>query len=388
MPKVDPISASKHQQAETRMKTKVSLMGAALVAMGGDAAAQSVTVYGQVDLFAGRTANVAGVNAVASPIKVLNGGGLTTSNIGFRGREDLGDGAYVAFDMSSFIRMDTGQQGRNDAIGPPLNLAADPFFSRYSWVGLGHARYGSIRLGNVPTLLWVNALTTNAFGTSVALSPLNLVTFVGGPLSGGTAWTNHIVYDSPELAGFSASVSVAAAEGQGKRNVGAQASYKQDDYGVGLAWQNVKKTPLTFADGTSLVQTRSWLLSGSYDFKWAKLFANMGAIHDGGTLAAPADRNHRIWSASSAVPLGLGKVLIGIASRRTGDLVSPVPATAAGGNISRRVYSAGYDYYLSKRTDLYVMAMNDQTTTRTLPVPPRSVDASATGYGIGVRHSF
>ncbi len=128
--------------------------------------------------------------------------------------------------------------------------------------------------------MFVNALSSNAFGVSTTFSPLNLVTFVGGPLSGGTAWTNQIMYDSPVLGGFSFGVAATAAEGQGGRNAGAQVSYRQDGVNLGLAWQDVKKTPQTFADGTSLVHTRSWLLSGVYDFKWAKLFANAGAIRD------------------------------------------------------------------------------------------------------------
>jgi len=371
------------------MKTKASLIGVALMAIEGGAHAQSgVAVFGQVDMFAGRVANLAGANALEKPTSGVTGGGLSTSNIGFRGREDLGDGLYAAFELSSFVRTDTGALGRSDAIGPPVNVAADPYFSRSSWVGLGHARYGSLRLGNATTFMRINALTTNAFGASTTFSPINLVTFVGGPLSGGTTWTNQVVYDSPVLGGFSFSVAAAAAEGQGKRNVGAQLSYRQDNLSLGFAWQDVRKTPLTFADGTSRAQTRSWLLSGAYDFKWAKLFANVGAIHDGGTPAAPADQDHRLWSLSGAIPVGAGQVLIGFASRRTDDLVAPVPASSPGGNISRRVATVGYDHFLSKRTDIYVMVMNDRTATRTLPAPPRRVEAGATSFGVGVRHSF
>ncbi|MDB5874801.1 MAG: porin [Ramlibacter sp.] len=371
------------------MKRKLGLIGAALVAIGGGAHAQSAaSIYGLVDIFAGRFGGVAGINAAVKPATVVSGGGLTTSFIGFRGREDLGGGAYAAFELSAFIRADTGAPGLSDGLGPPANLAGDPFFSRTSWVGLGHASYGSLRLGNVTTLMFHNSLLNNAFGGSTNFSPMNLVMFVGGPISGGTAWTNQIVYDSPVFSGFSFGLAGALAEGSGKRNLGAALSYRKDDLSVGLAWQDVKKTPLTFADGASFSQTRSWLLSGGYDMKWAKFFANVGAIHDGGTPTAPADRNHTVWSLSSAVPVGPGKILVGYASRRTGDIVAPVPATAPGGNISRRVASAGYDHSLSKRTDVYVLAMRDRTATSTLPAPPQRVDASATSFGVGVRHSF
>ena len=56
--------------------------------------------------------------------------------------------------------------------------------------------------------------------------------------------------------------------------------------------------------------------------------------------------------------------------------------------MSRRVYTVGKDYFLSKRTDVYIMAMTDRTGTNTLPVLPRPVEASATSFGAGIRHSF
>jgi hypothetical protein len=122
--------------------------------------------------------------------------------------------------------------------------------------------------------------------------------------------------------------------------------------------------------------------------KWTRFFANVGAIRDDGTPTAPADRNYKIWSVSAAVPIGLGRVLLGIASRRTDDIVSPAPATVPGGNISRRVATVGYDYYLSKRTDVYLLVRADKTETNTLPPPLRKVDASSTSYAVGVRHWF
>ncbi|HVZ45732.1 MAG TPA: porin [Ramlibacter sp.] len=371
------------------MKWKLGLVGAALLTIGGVAHAQSsVTIYGLMDLFVGRMGTLPGANSATRPVQVLNGGGLSTSYLGFRGREDLGDGAYAAFELSTFIRADTGALGRSDALGPPTNLGGDGFFSRTSWVGIGHARYGSLRFGNVTTLMFINSLSANAFGASTTFSPMNLVMFVGGPLSGGTAWNNQIVYDSPSLGGLSFSVAGALPEGQGKRNLGAAVFYRTGDLYAGLAWQDVKKTPLTFADGTSFSQTKSWLLSGTYDFKWAKVHANLGAIKDGGLLAAPADRDHRLWSLSVSIPVGAGQILAGYASRKTGDVVPPVPPTAPGGNFSRRVASVGYDYFFSKRTDVYAIAMNDHTVTTTLPAPPRNVSASATSFGIGLRHAF
>jgi len=146
--------------------------------------------------------------------------------------------------------------------------------------------------------------------------------------------------------------------------------------------------PRTLADGTALDKTRSWQLAGSYEFKVAKVFAHLGTIHDSGNQTTALDRTYKIWELSAAVPIEAGKLLIGYASRKTGDLVGPVPPTAPGGNLYRKVFTVGYDYFLSKRTDVYAIAMNDKTSTYTLPAPPRPLSASATSIGLGIRHGF
>lgn len=88
------------------------------------------------------------------------------------------------------------------------------------------------------------------------------------------------------------------------------------------------------------------------------------------------------------MPVGAGQVLAGYALRKTSDTPSPMPATAPGGTIKRAILTLGYDHYLSKRTDLYAIVMNDKTETWTIPAPPRNVEASATSVGVGIRHRF
>ena len=46
--------------------------------------------------------------------------------------------------------------------------------------------------------------------------------------------------------------------------------------------------------------------------------------------------------------------------------------------MTRTTTSVGYDYYLSKRTDLYAVVMNDRFTG----------NASGNSYGVGIRHRF
>jgi len=373
------------------MNRRTSIATAALLAtLSGAAAAQSsLTLYGLIDATAGRfTGPATGVNSLDKAIYKLDSGGLSTSYWGLRGNEDLGGGLSASFELAGFFRPDTGATGRGDAIPAPVNVGADTYWSRAAWVALGSTSLGRVRLGNVTSLMFFNTITSNAFGDSTVFGPVNLVTFIGSPLSGGTGWTNSVVYDSPSMAGLTLSAAVSAAETQGGRNAAVRAAYVQGPFAASFAWQNVKKNPLTFADGTSSNNTTSWQLGSSYDFTVLKLFAHVGNIQNDGTETAPLDIGYRVWDISASVPAGAGKLLAGYAQRKTSDAVGPVPASAAGGNVERSVLTMGYDYNLSKRTDVYALVMNDKTETNTLPGPPKVVSTSATSYGLGVRHRF
>lgn len=381
--------APARQRWSRTLGTAAALSAATLAAQAQPAAGPGLQLYGLVDAAVGRFAGpAAGVNAQDRAITKLEGGGMSTSHWGVRGTEDLGGGLSAQFELSSFVRNDSGATGRSDALPAPVNVAADPVFSRAAWVGVSHRDWGRVRLGNVTSLLFLNAITSNAFGDSTVLGPLNLVTFIGSPLTGGTAWANSVVYDSPSIAGFNASVAHAISEGQGGGNSAARLAYAQGPWATSLAWQSVKKNPSTFADGTSPNDTRAWQLAASYDFEVVKLFAHLGRIDNRGTAAAPVNVAYRVWDVSAAVPVGAGRMLAGYAVRRTNDTVGPVPATVAGGNVERKVFTLGYDYFLSKRTDLYAMVMRDSTRTRTLPAPPTVVSAQGTTWALGVRHRF
>ena len=371
-----------------KVQTLATAFAATLLCQAATAQSQ-VQLYGLLDLTVARmTGPATGINKLDRGITQLVNGGLSTSHFGVRGSEDLGGGLSASFELSSFVRVDTGATGRSDAIGAPVNVAADPFWARAAWVGLGSPSFGRLRLGNQTSLLFLNAITSNAFGDSTVFGPLNLVTFIGGPLSGGTGWTNQALWDSPRMGNFSVSAAHSFAENNGGSNQALRAAWSTPSTALSFAAQKVDKNPSTFADGTSANNTRSWQLAASHDFKVVKVWAHLGRIQNRGTEAAPLDIGYRVWDLSLAVPVGAGRLLAGVAERKTGDSVGPVPATVAGGNIARRVATLGYDHNLSKRTDVYVMAMSDRTETRTLPAPGSVQVASGSSYGIGLRHRF
>ena len=60
--------------------------------------------------------------------------------------------------------------------------------------------------------------------------------------------------------------------------------------------------------------------------------------------------------------------------------------TAMGAASDGKVFTVGYDYWLSKRTDLYAMVMRDSTRTNT--VGSGLLNASGTSFAVGMRHAF
>lgn len=351
-------------------------------------AGSSVQVYGLLDAAVGSMHNTSGINAVESPAKKQFSGGLSTSRWGIQGQEDLGEGRLAQFDLSSFIRNESGAAGRSDALPAPVNVAADPYFSRAAWLGLSDPKLGRLRLGNITTLLFLNSISSNSLGDSTTFSPINLLTFVGSPLSGGTAWASSVVYDSPVIGGVSGSLAYAASQNQGGPNTAARLAYNAGPLSTSVALQSVNRNPQTFADGTSSNNTRAWQWAASYDFKPLKVFGHLGQIDNRGTASAPQSVQYRVWDVSAMLTVGSGRWLAAYGSRTTGDRPAAVAVTAAGGNVSRKILTLGYSHALSPRTEVYTLFARDETRTRQVPTAPTVVGATGNNLAVGIRHRF
>ncbi|GAB4113587.1 MAG: porin [Rubrivivax sp.] len=314
----------------------------ALLALGGAASAQtSVSLYGLMDLSAGR------FQAPGGPAtKGVESGSMTTSFFGLKGSEDLGGGLSAVFAIESFLRGDTGAAGR---------FNADTFWARSAYVGLGSG-YGTLTLGRNTTSLFVNTLVFNAFGDSFGFSPAIRHTFTSGTVTGDTGWSDSIKYTSPKFGGLSLTAHLAANDeggGDNGRNGGFSALYFGGPLGLGFAYQKVRKGTVN--------DTTAWQLGGSYVWGPAKLFAQYGAVDNDTT-----GNDHKITGLGTAVSVGPGAVLA-----QWGRIS---PATGS----DRTTFSLGYDHNLSKRTDVYAVYMNDR------------IDGLSSGssYALGIRHRF
>ena len=358
----------------------VALLGAA------PALAQSgVSVYGVIDIAVAQR-QLAGQDAVRN----VDSGLMETSHIGFRGSEDLGSGLRANFDLSSFIRPETGE--------PTRGIPGEAFWSRAAWVGLS-GDWGSLRLGRMSTQNFINTMRFNPFGPAAGLNPTFLHAYIGSaaqPMTTGSGatdsgWNNSLAYATPNLSGFTLQLQAAPSEGgtAGKR-LGASVAYGApgQPLAAALSYDRTEHATLTFPlaiptlpgalppfTGTDF---ETWQLGASWDFGAAKLFGQVVDTQIDGSRAGPPPVGKtielRTWQLGLSVPIGAGSLLASAARTERELNFSGLGAE----DQARTTVSVGYDYNLSKRTDLYAVVMSDRVT---------KLDSGTTA-ALGMRHRF
>ena len=326
-------------------------IAASLALIAGGAQAQShVKLYGLLDLSLGSAKDVGSSDTKSN----VDSGKMTTSYYGLSGSEDLGGGLSGLFKLESFLRADTGEQGR---------FSGDPQFSRTASVGLSHPDYGQLTLGRNTTALFVSTLSFNAFGDSFGYSPSIRHYFGAGQnaVTGDTGWSDSLSYSSPTWNGLRFGIAAAAKEtnastasngGNWSFNLG----YAQGPLAAALVIQDVEK------DGaTTVADTHTTQLNASYDFGLAKAFAQYAKVENRSTSS-----DSTLSGLGLRVPAGKGAV------------IAQWSQNSPEGGAERNTYSVGYLYPLSKLTELYAVGMHDDK------------DGSSAGhsYSVGMRLRF
>ena len=322
-----------------------SLLAALVLAACGAAQAQQVSVNGLLDISAGRSKAPGGTSVTG-----VDSGKMSTSYYGFSGSEDLGGGMSAIFRMEAFLQLDAGTMGR---------FGGDAYFARNSYVGLAGKEWGTVTVGRNTTALFITTLLNNAFGDSFGFSPSIRHYFISGTVTGDTGWNDSLAYNSPNMGGFSFGGMTALKEVGNGGNWSLNAGYGAGPLSLSAVVQNVKKD----ISGTVAVQdSRTWQLAGSFGITGTtRLFAQYGQVDNKSTGA-----DYKITGLGANVGMGTGSILA---------QYSHVQASAGG---NRNTYTVGYDYFMSKRTDLYAAAMIDKQDGK----------SSGNGYSVGVRHRF
>lgn len=423
---------------------KIKLL-AGLIAIGFAApvfAQSSVTIYGIAD--AGiQYGNNGGSDRTIKLVSGIADG----SRLGFKGSEDLGGGYRTVFQLESRIELDTGRQsvgnlstnqgsgltrGMN-ALGPKLlpvvagilqpavNVNSNnALFDRTSMVGLV-TPYGAILAGRQYTPAYEVFGAAETFELGTAGNWGNITGGLGGLLTTGSAIRSdksiqyRFVKDGfggAVMYGFKNSGYV----GLDDRFAGINLTYKKDGWDVGIGYNRGTDQ----SNQTGLI-TR--VIGGSYatgDFKFFAGYQNNQNNHsvlipvfvaawDGsiaptlaplGAPTAAALRNVFVTNLTNNFKLDVESVSLGMHYRiGAGRIMTSVSyqndRSATNSDVTQ--YAIGYDYNLSKRTDIYTVAAYIKNHNLAQYAP--GVASAAGGFTgapgedgralqLGIRHKF
>lgn len=356
---------------------KKLVAAAALLALAGAAQAE-VKLYGMVDMSVGSFEN-AHAKGASDRVTAIESGKMMTSYFGIAGSEDLGGGLKAEFVLESFIGADAGKTLGNNAGG---------FWGRGSFVALSGG-FGKVAVGQYDNALFISGLSYNPFGSSMTFSPTmrhyyGLAGNYGAALGIDTGWVNSVTYETPTVGGFMASAQYSPKESKNvdgsSNSYTLAASYNAGPLSAMLTYANIGYTDAAYA--AYVADQKVWALGASYDFGVAKAFLQYTDIKTDASLsisgtppvASVTDEDGakaKIYQVGVSVPLS-DKASVMASYGRLKDKED---------NSSDKVLSIGYNYVLSKRTDVYgVFTNNSQSGTGNTK--------SGQTFAVGLRHNF
>lgn len=391
------------QPTSKPMSSALRACRAVLGAFAGSALAAEVQLYGILDTGVGYNhinLDTSGVNNVDS-FEMKSGVG-SGSRWGLKGTEELGNGLTVGFILEDGFDSDTGSE---DSTGVMFNRESSLFLlGNFGKIALG--RMGALNSGQSS---WSKVGMINAFGTSYGdftAQASNVFSFAG-------QWDNMIAYETPDFAGFK--VFAQYAMGNSKGDFSEENESSSDRYyAIGASYAN---GPLNLYLAVDSINYQTWgngapvsgaddiddsltvTFGGNYDFEVVKLFAgaqyfdeiklsNMkGAVNFEEADSGIATKM-KGWSlgVSGSIPVAGGNVLVG-AAYLDAEAADSVKDATKNDELTRWIVSAGYDYPLSKRTNVYgILTYNQDSIDSDNKASER--DPSVFGVMVGLRHKF
>ncbi|MBC7484988.1 MAG: porin [Rhizobacter sp.] len=348
-----------------------ALFMAAMASTAGLAGAQSVTVFGVLDVNL-RTVK----NGSAESLRSESSDGLSTSRLGFRGLEDLGDGLMAGFWLESSVVPDTGSSN------------VSRFWDRRATVSIIDPTFGEVRLGrdSVPTYAAIG--TYDAFGTNGLGEVIGNGTGTGiiGALGSGANTLkradNQVSYFLPAtLGGAYGQFAVAAGEGPaGNKQIAGRVGYAAGPLNVSVAYAET-----TVAAGDKFKQV---VLGGSYDFGVARVLAQFVQAKFASTAGGPRKQN--VYEVGAVVPLGRGEFHVGYISA---NMSGGAALSGFGNDDDASQFAMSYLYNFSKRTALYATGarLSNKGASKLILATGASgmkPGETSTGFEAGIRHSF
>jgi len=260
-------------------------------------------------------------------------------------------------------RPDTGSAGRSA-------VASDPFWAREASVGLSGS-FGTTVLGRTESPLYRATINFNPFGESPGFSPSARQYFgARGAVVGDSRWNNSISYvnntsDAPLRITFGANLSedLPGVASEHQRNYGLSIAYITGPFAVVLAAEKIQNSPFALPAGFD--RQMAYEVGATYDFSFLRVYGQVGRVK----TEADVDVQTILYQLGGAIPIGNSLILFAYGNSHIKTSVKAV---------TDRTASIGYDYFLSKHTDIYVAAMLEKL----------SFTSSGNGVAGGVRMRF
>ena len=346
------------------------LLGAG--AMAVDAKAQSnVTLYGVVDsgiLYATRTYDPITATTGRRKMSMIDAG-MGPSEIGFTGKEDIGGGTKVTFDLESGININNGALGNSNG-----NL-----FGRQANIGVTGG-FGTVKMGVQYSPFVLSIIDTEPRGASYFGS--EAVIYLGGLFTTGIFTPNAVTYTTPSMRGFQGSALVAlggkAGNFQSGRQYSARLRYAYEGLVVDVAMFDGNSGGTANTPVPTDVAFNGKHIGGIYSFGDAKLKASYSNYKISGSF------NDRVYSLGGEYSF-------------TPFLKANAGAwwVSDGNNSSNHSILAalGIDYFLSKRTSLYGEAafVNNHGLMHTGLSANGDLygpTGTSAGFVVGIHHTF
>lgn len=376
---------------------KKTLLAAALLAgFAGVAQAEtSVTLYGIIDTGIGYNkvkGEINGVKSDGSRFGMINGV-QNGSRWGLRGTEDLGDGLKAVFVLESGFDSANGNQAQQGRL-----------FGRQATVGLQSDSWGRLDLGRQTNIASKYLSPIDPFGAGFGQANHG----VGLSAANTVRYDNMVMYQTPSFSGFQAGVGYSFntndvngsgyRTNQNTRAITAGVRYTNGPLNAAVTYDQIKApkdaiyvSPVTGAR-TSAAVPRMYGLGASYDFEVVKLslayarttdgwFAGQGVNSQAGNVNFGSNTFAKGFKSNSylvgvTAPIGGASKIFG-----SWQMVDPANAKLTGDDKTTNVFSLGYTYDLSKRTNLYAYGSYARNYAF-------QEDVKATALGVGVRHRF
>lgn len=317
-------------------------------------AQSSVTVYGIADASIGRE----DTGAPGGSRTVTASGNQSTSRIGFRGTEDIGNGLKAVFNLEAGVALDTG-------------AGDSSLFGRRAVVGLEGA-FGQVLIGReyTPAADVANATDINGQG----FYGTNLNSFGTNKLT--RRISNSVNYRSNSLNGFKFGAAYGAGEtttGPSLDLAGVSLAYAGGNLYVGAAYQIFER--LVTGDDKEYVVGAAYKM-GAFELRTNYMVADQTG----------ANNKYEQINLGLSYSFGANKVF------------GNVQQTELENGAEGKGFSVAYTYNLSKRTNVYAsyahLSNNAQglfaiqSAGSTVAPPTGANGADPKALALGVRHTF